>query len=120
LIRPSDPSSQSTFNRHISLLFFHLVLEISGEVADQLIKAARTFDAERHARDGLVRDAVRERDAARINEAVLTLVVEGTERMDSLRKGSLTPETQRDLDAAIEVVDWGVRTFGSYVGEHQT
>ncbi|KAF8071976.1 armadillo-type protein [Lyophyllum atratum] len=116
LIRPTDSQPQSTFNRHISLLFFHIVLEISGEVADQMIKSARPYDADRHARDGRVRDAVRERDAARINEAVLTLVAEGSERMSSLRKQEGSTETIRELDAAIEVVDWGIRTFGSYVG----
>jgi len=67
-------------------------------------------------RDARVRDAVRERDAARINEAVLTLVAEGSERMTSLRKLDESSDTARELDAAIEVVDWGVRTFGSYVG----
>ncbi|KAG5644385.1 hypothetical protein DXG03_008613 [Asterophora parasitica] len=112
LIRPTD---NSTFNRHISLLFFHIVLEISGEVADQVIKSARPYDADRHARDGRVRDAVRERDAGRINEAVLTLVVEGSERMQSLRKQD-DATNAREIDAAIEVVDWGIRTFGSYVG----
>ncbi|KAF9468102.1 armadillo-type protein [Collybia nuda] len=110
LIRPTDTA---IFNRHISLLFFHIVLEISGEVADQMIKSARPYDADRHARDGRVRDAVRERDAARINEAVLTLVAEGSERMVSLRKHE---DSSRELDGAIEVVDWGIRTFGSYVG----
>lgn len=116
LIRPTDNSSQSIFNRHISLLFFHIVLEISGEVADQMIKSARPFDADRHARDARVRDAVRERDAARINEAVLTLVAEGSERMTNLRKHE-DSEASRELDGAIEVVDWGIRTFGSYVGK---
>jgi exportin-T len=86
-------------------------------VADQIIKSARTFLATRHARDGRVRDGVRERDAARINEAVLTIVAEGAERMTELRKNSsLDSQTRDDLDHAIEVVDWGVRTFGSYVG----
>ncbi|KNZ81909.1 Exportin-T [Termitomyces sp. J132] len=111
LIRSTD---NSVFNRHISLLFFHIVLEISGEVADQMIKSARPYDADRHARDARVRDAVRERDAARINEAVLTLVAECSERMLNLRKR--VDSNTRDLDAAIEVVDWGIRTFGSYVG----
>ncbi|KAG5638768.1 pre-tRNA nuclear export protein [Sphagnurus paluster] len=49
LIRPTDNLSPA-FNRHISLLFFHIVLEISGEVADQMIKSARPYDADRHAR----------------------------------------------------------------------
>ncbi|KAF5382216.1 hypothetical protein D9615_004331 [Tricholomella constricta] len=81
-----------------------------------MIKSARPYDADRHARDGRVRDAVRERDAARINEAVLTLVAEGSERMLSLQKQEESPTNTREIDAAIEVVDWGIRTFGSYVG----
>jgi exportin-T len=115
LIRPAESSSQSSFNSHVSLLFFHLVLEISGEVADQMIKAARPFNAVRHGRDARVRDAVRERDAAKINEAVLTIVADGAERMSNLRK-SKSSDTARELDTVVEVVDWGIRTFGSYVG----
>ncbi|KAF8968103.1 armadillo-type protein [Flammula alnicola] len=116
LIRPPDQSPQQGFNRHVSLLFFHIVLEISGEVADQIIKSARSFSAARHARDAKVRDGVRDRDAGRINEAVLTIVAEGAERMDELRKNPGAATEPRELDHAIEVVDWGVRTFGSYVG----
>lgn len=117
LIRPTEQQSQAGFNRHVSLLFFHIVLEISGEVADQIIKSARTFLPTRHARDGRVRDGVRERDAARINDAVLTIVAEGAERMTELRKNSsIDSQIRDDLDHAIEVVDWGIRTFGSYVG----
>ncbi|RDX57282.1 ARM repeat-containing protein [Lentinus brumalis] len=116
LIHPPESTSSTTFNPHVSLLLFHLVLEISGEVADQVIKAARQFSAARHARDGRVRDAVRERDAARINEAVLTIVADGVERMGRLRKADAGSVPERDLDSAIEVVDWGIRTFASYVG----
>ena len=116
LIRPTEQHAMG-FNRHVSLLFFHIVLEISGEVADQIIKSARAFLATRHARDARVRDAVRARDAARINEAVLAIVAEGAERMSELRKNSdMDSQARDDLDHAIEVVDWGVRTFGSYVG----
>ncbi|KAI0775191.1 ARM repeat-containing protein [Trametes elegans] len=115
LIHPPESTSQTTFNPHVSLLLFHLVLEISGEVADQIIKAARQFTAARQARDSRVRDAVRERDAARINEAVLTIVADGVERMSRLRKGDVA-QAERELDSAVEVVDWGVRTFASYVG----
>lgn len=114
LIRPaqSSSSSQPAFNRHIILLFFHIVLEISGEVADQTIKSARPFNNLRHARDGRVRDAVRERDAAGINEAVLTIVSEGAETM---KKSGASPQ---ELGEAVEVVDLGIRTFGSYVGAY--
>ncbi|KAF8656825.1 hypothetical protein AX16_002373 [Volvariella volvacea WC 439] len=115
LIRPAERTSPAGFNHHISLLFFHIVLEISGEVADQMIKSARTFTQARHQRDARVRDAVRERDASRINEAVLTIVVEASERMEGLQKQELTLEGRKELNATIEVVDWGIRTFGSYV-----
>ncbi|KAJ8515674.1 hypothetical protein ONZ45_g6962 [Pleurotus djamor] len=116
LIRPSDSPDHTKFNRHVSLLFFHLVLEISGEVADQMIKSARTFTVQRHTRDGGVRDAVRERDASSINEAVLTIVANGAERMSTLRKSDTSAESARELSECIEIVDWGIRTFGSYVG----
>nr|GAT60781.1 predicted protein [Mycena chlorophos] len=111
LIRAAQPSSTSetpTFNRHIIILFFHIVLEISGEVADQTLKAARAFNQARHVRDARVRDAVRERDAAGINEAVLTIVADGIEMIKKNgRTGSESP---------VDVVDLGIRTFSSYVG----
>lgn len=112
-IQPAEGSSERTFNRHVSLLFFRVMLEISGEVADQLIKTARTFNAERHARDGRVRDAVRERDAPRINEAVLTIVADAARRMETLRKEE---SGSREIEEVEEIVDLGIRTFGSYVG----
>lgn len=116
LMRPAESSSQPSFNPHLSLLLFHIVLEISGEVADQIIKSARQHSSVRHARDARVRDAVRERDAVRINEAVLTIVVDAADRMTKLQKGELAPTSERESTEVIEVVDWGIRTFGSYVG----
>lgn len=115
LIRPQavpSSSQEATFNPHVSLLLFHLVLEISGEVADQVLKSARAFNIVRHARDGRVRDAVRERDAAGINEAVLTIVADGANKLADARK----TDSKATIDRLVEVVDWGVRTFGSYVG----
>lgn len=79
-----------------------------------MIKSARPYNVARQARDARVRDAVRDRDAAGINEAVLTIVVEGAERMEKLKKENSV--NSQELNSAIEVVDWGVRTFGSYVG----
>jgi exportin-T len=91
------------------------VLEISGEVADQTIKAARSWNITRHQRDARVRDAVREQDAAKVNEAVLLIVAEAAERMVKLRKID-GADVKKELDAVVEIVDWGIRTFGSYVG----
>lgn len=113
LVRLPESPSQPQFNRHVSLLLFHLISEISGEVADQTIKSARTFNPVRHTRDSRVRDAVRERDAPLINEAVLTIIVDGTERLAALRK---TTTSSPELSEALEIVDWGIRTFGSYAG----
>ncbi|KIY43983.1 ARM repeat-containing protein [Fistulina hepatica ATCC 64428] len=113
LLRPQGVVAESTYNRHVSLLFFRIVLEISGEVADQLLKSARIYTPERNIRDGRVRDTVRERDAARINTAVLTIVAEGIERMNELRKRDAP---YGEIEQVVEIVDTGMRTFGSYVG----
>jgi exportin-T len=112
-MRPAESSSQTPFNAHISILFFRIVLEISGEVADQIIKSARAWTGERHARDARVRDAVRDRDAARVNEAVLTIVADNAERVTKLRKDGVSG---KELSETVEVVDLGIRAFGSYVG----
>lgn len=80
-----------------------------------MIKAARSHNPARLARDGRVRDAVRERDAVRINEAVLAIVSEAAQKMSMSRKQG-DPPSERQLADAEEVVDWGIRTFASYVG----
>lgn len=116
LIQTAEQSGERGFNRHLSLLFFHIVLEISGEVADQIIKSARSFNPQRHVRDARVRDGVRERDAAKINEAVLTIVSDRADRISELRKNPAAATDSKELDHIIEVVDWGVRAFSSYVG----
>jgi exportin-T len=114
LVRPQTQSaSQDTFNPHVSLLLFHLILEISGEVADQTLKSARAFNITRHARDGKVRDAVRERDAPAINDAVLTIVADSATKLSETRAAG----TEALLEKLEEVVDWGIRAFGSYVGQ---
>lgn len=61
-----------------------------------------------------MRDAVRDRDAASINEMVLTVVAEMADRMVMLRKPDAQPGS---LDDVVELVDWGIRTFTSYVGQ---
>lgn len=67
-----------------------------------------------------MRDAVRDRDAAAINEAVLTIVNNGLESMVRLRQSDIPPSVEKELDLATEVVDWGTRTFTSYVGASVT
>lgn len=86
-------------------------MEISSEIADQIMKNARAFSAERMARDGRIRDLVRERDAAKINQAVLTIVVDAKQKIDQLRANSVEDKSK----LMEEVVDLGIRSFASYV-----
>ena len=102
------PGSTSAFNPLASLLFFHTLIEISGEVADQLLKAARSFTPGRHERDVKVRDAIRDGDAAIMNDTVLAVVVDATEK---LRLARAEGNANSIYD---EVVDWGLRAFASY------
>ncbi|KIM27530.1 hypothetical protein M408DRAFT_329975 [Serendipita vermifera MAFF 305830] len=122
LLKPPPDTQIPPLNAHISIFFFKLVQEISAEVADQLIKNARSFTAERMARDGRVRDLVRERDAQEINAAVFAIVVDAKTKLDQVRvaaaggemasaSGNLSVEER----LAEDVVELGIRAFASYV-----
>ncbi|KDQ14828.1 hypothetical protein BOTBODRAFT_32183 [Botryobasidium botryosum FD-172 SS1] len=112
LLRSPDAASIAPLNPHISTLFLRLLIEISGEVNDQTLKAARTFDAARHARDAKVRDEVRSRDAAGMSEAVLAIIAEGEERLAGLRsQGGGGPE----IEKVQEAVEYGVKAFAGIV-----
>lgn len=113
LLKPPPESGVQPLNPQISIFFFKLLLEISSEVADQLLKNARAFDAERMARDARIRDLIREKDAPNINQAVLTIIVAGKEKLDQIRAGQIDGK----LTLMEEVVDLGVRAFASYVRE---
>jgi exportin-T len=111
-----EPSSSSSINlnTHISILFFQIVLEISGEISDQLLKSARMYHPERHSRDTRVRDLVRERDARGLNDAVVGIVTECLHYVKTLRgNGGLGKEIERFE----EVVYWGIKSFASYIRE---
>ena len=99
------------FNPHVSIFFFRLLIEISSEVADQILKNARIYNAERVVRDTRIRDRVREKDAAEINQAVLTIIAEGKQRLDATRRA----QRAESLGESQDVVDLGVRAFASYV-----
>jgi exportin-T len=111
LLKPPPETGVQPFNSQISIFFFKLLTEISSEVADQLLKNARAFDADRMARDGRIRDLIREKDAPNINQAVLTIIVSGQEKLVRIRAGQLNEK----LSLIEEVVDLGVRAFASYV-----
>jgi exportin-T len=113
LLNPPPDTNIPPLNIHIAIFFFKLVQEISAEVADQLLKNARAFSAERMARDGRVRDLVRERDAQEINTAVLAIVLDAKAKLDQLRAAGGTMQGE----PTEELVDLGIRAFASYVRE---
>ncbi|GJJ08694.1 hypothetical protein Clacol_002913 [Clathrus columnatus] len=117
-----EPLDENTFQTLQQGLFTYIQTEFvfgpaerNATFADQLLKSARAFSGARHARDTRVRDAVRERDAPIINEAVLTIISETADRMRALRKGEVSPSIEREEEMCEEVVDWGIRAFGSYI-----
>ncbi|KAG8814048.1 pre-tRNA nuclear export protein [Serendipita sp. 399] len=113
LLKPPPESGVQSLNPHVSNFFFKLILEMSSEVADQILKNARHFSAERMARDGRIRDLVREKDAAKINAAVLAIVIESKQALDQARVENVKVK----VSTLEEVVDNGVRAFASYVLE---
>jgi exportin-T len=100
-----------TLNTHICLLFFRVVLEISGEISDQLLKSARAFLPERHARDSKVKDLVRERDARGLSDAVIGIVTECVTTLNNFG----TTYDKTESDSLQEVIEWGLKAFGSYI-----
>jgi exportin-T len=113
LLKPPPESGAKPLNPAISSFFLRLVQEISSEVADQILKNARNFNPERLARDGRIRDLVRDRDAAKINEAVLAIVGDAKQRLDQLNAaGDQVGKKQTNVE---ELVDLGIRAFASYI-----
>lgn len=114
MLKPPPETGVPPLNPHVSIFFFKLLLEISSEVADQILKNARIWNVDRMARDGRIRDRLREKHANEINQAVLTIVVAGKQKLDQIRAGELGER----IDPAEEVVDLGIRAFASYIREH--
>jgi exportin-T len=77
------------------------------------LKSARGYQPERHARDARVRDLVRERDAAGLNAAVVGIVTECMQKLTQLRPRY--SETKADIETLDELVDLGIKAFGSYI-----
>lgn len=113
-LRSSNASNSSQFNSHVSTLFLRLLIEISGEVADSLLKNARVFQEARHQRDGAIKDAIRVREAQNIVEAVLAIISDGERQLVAARNGS---RTGVDINALIDTVSLGTRTFASLIRE---
>lgn len=85
---PSEDPSPTTFNPHVSTLFLRVLIEISGEVADTILKGAREFTEERHRRDVVLRDHIRDRDSKTISDAVLTIISDNESHLVAIRNGT--------------------------------
>lgn len=81
------------------------------------MKAARTFDAVRHARDANVRDELRARDAPAVSEAVLAIVADGEARLVDLRKD---PSLSQDKSQLEDLVGLAMKAFASIVRASST
>jgi exportin-T len=89
------------------------MIEISAEVADNMLKSARNASRPRLQRDSRLRDALREKDAPQVSEAVLAIITEGEERLASVRReGVARPAALEDI------VGLGMRTFASIVRKY--
>ncbi len=119
LLKPSPSPSQAVtlaFNPHVCTLFLHLLIEISGEVADSILKGARDFKEERHQRDAAVRDCIRENDSKGISDAVLAIISETEARLVAARNGAV-PDKKGPL---IDTISLSVRAFASLIREYFT
>lgn len=103
----------TAFNPQVTTLFLRLLIEISGEVADSIIKGAREFSEDRHRRDGIVRDHIRDRDSKTISDAVLTIVSDNEGHLVAVRNG-VEPGNATLLE---DLIALAVRAFASLIRE---
>lgn len=104
------------FSPGVSALFLRFLIELSAEIADALLKGAREFTEERHKRDGLVRDHVRDRDSKDISDAVLSIIADTETHLVAVRNG-----TEAGTAAAMEdLIALAVRAFAGLIRKHNT
>lgn len=103
--------SSNSFNPQVSTLFLRVLIEISGEVADTILKGARDFTEDRHRRDAAVRDHIRDRDSKTISDAVLTIISNNEAHLAAVRTGaeSGNPASMEELIAL------AIRAFASLI-----
>jgi exportin-T len=94
-----------------------LLVELSGEVADTILKGARDFTEDRHRRDGVVRDYIRDRDSKDISDAVLTIISDIEARLVAVRndkEGGITSPMEEQIALALRAFASLIRTFSPY------
>ncbi|EJU04760.1 Xpo1-domain-containing protein [Dacryopinax primogenitus] len=107
---PGSGGSQGTaLNLNLCTLMLRVLNEVSGEIADQTVRGARTFSIGRQNRETRLKHNVREKDASNVITALVTVVTEGLDRLDS--QGGESAEREQ----VQELVTLAVQTFASYV-----
>ncbi|KIO34261.1 hypothetical protein M407DRAFT_16794 [Tulasnella calospora MUT 4182] len=123
LLRPSISGSNLSagtppINGHVSLLFLRLLIELSGEVHDSILKGARNWAEDRQARDSIIRQKIRQDESENMNSAVLTIISEAEERLVKHRQeAAATGDSQaraRERAGLEEVVESGMKAFAGY------
>lgn len=112
-IPAQSSQSSSSFNPQVSTLFLRVLIEISGEVADTLLKGAREFTEARHRRDSIVRDHIRDRDSKTISDAVLTIISDNEAHLAAVRTGA----ESANATSMEELIALAVRAFASLIRE---
>jgi len=108
---PSEDPSLVAFNAHASTLFLRVLIEISGEVADTILKGAREFATERHRRDAAIRDHIRERDSKTISDAVLAIISDNESHLVAVRNGT----ENGNVVVMEELIALAIRAFASLI-----
>jgi exportin-T len=107
LLQTLLPLLKPSVNPHTTLLVLHTLVEINEEVHDTLLKSARPFTQDRMARDGKLRDAVRENEAGLMHDVVTSVWEEALGRIEG-----------GEGQGWAEVVEWAVRAYSGYVREY--
>lgn len=103
--------SSSSFNPQVSTLFLRVLIEISAEVADTLLKGAREFTEDRHRRDAAFRDHIRDRDSKTISDAVLTIISDNEAHLAAVRTGAESASS----GSMEELIALAIRAFASLI-----
>ncbi|BGP35706.1 pre-tRNA nuclear export protein [Rhodotorula toruloides] len=110
---PSTSSGTPPLNPQTADLFLRILHEVSLEISDAHLRLNKT--SQRLNKDTELRDAVRERDAPAIAEAIWAIISEALEGMDQPDQSASTPKVGLKGKSAREVAELAVRAAGDYV-----
>jgi exportin-T len=110
---PSTSSGTPPLNPQTADLFLRILHEVSLEISDAHLRLNKT--SQRLNKDTELRDAVRERDAPAIAEAIWAIISEALEGMDQPDQTTSAPRVGLKGKSARDVAELAVRAAGDYV-----